>query len=89
MEQLDPLTADRQCEMIVVHLVGAAMTFGVGVARLIELPPHDQAVQPVRRVVAVEPPEHIAMRNDARPRDAFRIGLLVEQPRAQVWSMWP
>jgi hypothetical protein len=80
VKQLDPHVAYHQGEMIVVNLVGAAMPLREGIARLIELTAHDQAVQLVRRIVAVEPIVDVAMGDDAGSRDLSCIGFLVEEP---------
>ena len=82
MRKLDPLTANLEGQGIVIDLIRPPMVVRKRVAGLIELATHHQAVQRMRRVIALEALQDIPVRDDVRPRNPPGVGLLIEQSRA-------
>jgi hypothetical protein len=72
-----------QAEHVVVNLMRAPMLVGESVVRHVELPPHDDAVQAMRGVVAREPLQNAAVRGDARPWHTAFVRLSVIQVHAE------
>ena len=87
--QLDPHPTDSAHERIVVDFVGTAMPLRKGVAWLVELTPHDDAVQRLRRVIPIEPIQHVAMGDDARARMPLASASWSSSLAPHVWSMCP
>jgi hypothetical protein len=84
MRQVQTQSADSQTAYIVIDPVRAPMLTRKDIVGQIELPPCDQAIERLSLVVAQEALQDIPVRNDTRTRDAVGIGLLIQQPRAQV-----
>src|SRR5215472_4876964 len=77
MKQLKPLGADRQGQCVVVNLIRAPLTDGINIVRIIELLALNDAVKPMRCLITTQPAQHISMSDDARPRNAPCVSLLV------------
>jgi hypothetical protein len=78
--QIEAEPPDGEADFIVVDLVRTPMPSGEDIVGPAELASHDEAVEVLRPVIALEAFQHVPVRNDSGASRAVCVRLLVQQP---------